>query len=144
MRIWSKRLIPILPTKQLKAMRYELGDMIKQYPNIKHPLVKFANNYDIGILGNYFCQVCDEMDNRDINHLIRYDGEILNIIRDKSMFGNYDEYADMPLQFDEDNDEYFKICYWNLYEKHLRKMITDEEWKPINDLYWELDDKGYY
>lgn len=51
MRIWSKRLIPILPTKQLKAMRYELGDMIKQYPNIKHPLVKFANDYGIKYLG---------------------------------------------------------------------------------------------
>lgn len=29
MRIWSKKLIPVLPKKQLMAMRYELGNMIK-------------------------------------------------------------------------------------------------------------------
>ena len=137
MRIWSKKLIPVLPNKQLKAMRYELGDMIKQYPNIKHSLVKYANDYDIGILGNYFCKVCDKMDERNLNHLISYDGEILNIVRDKSMFGKYDEYANMPLQFDEDNEEYLKICYWNLYEKYLRNMITKEEWQKIEDLFKE-------
>ena len=34
MRIWPKILITsgALPTKQLKSMRYELGDMIKQHP----------------------------------------------------------------------------------------------------------------
>ena len=46
MRIWSYDLIEVLPKKQLLAMRYELGDMIKQYPNIKNGLVKFANNYE--------------------------------------------------------------------------------------------------
>ena len=73
MRIWSKVLVPYLPKKQLMAMRYELGDMIKQYPNIKHGLVKFANNYDIGYLGYYFCYVCDELDNRGVNTSIGYE-----------------------------------------------------------------------
>jgi uncharacterized protein (TIGR02328 family) len=134
MRIWSKVLIPVLPTKQLKSMRYELGDMIKQHPNIKHPLVKFANNYDIGYLGNYFCQVCDEMDERGINHKISYDGEILNIVRDNSKYGAYDKYADISLQFNEDNETYLHVCGWNLYEKHLRGMIPEEEWKRLEEV----------
>ena len=134
MRIWSKVLIPVLPTKQLKSMRYELGDMIKQHPNIKHPLVKFANNYDIGYLGNYFCQVCDEMDERGINHKISYDGEILNIVRDNSKYGVYNKYSDISLQFNEDNKMYLHICGWNLYEKHLRGMISEEEWKRLKEV----------
>lgn len=133
MRIWSKKMIPVLPNKQLKAMRYELGDMIKQYPNIKHPLTKFANDYDIGFLGNYFCQVCDEMDERGLNHLIGYDGEILNIVRDSSQFGDYDKYADMDLQFKEDNKRYLKQCYYNLQEKYDRGIITEEEWRKIEN-----------
>lgn len=142
MRIWSKRLIPILPTKQLKAMRYELGDMIKQYPNIKHPLVKFANNYGIEYLGQYFLLVNQQCIERSINTSAKYDNSILEIVMNNTRFS--DEIYWKDYTFKEDNDEYFKICYWNLYEKHLRKMITDEEWKPINDLYWELNDKGYY
>lgn len=135
-------MIPILPTKQLKAMRYELGDMIKQYPNIKHPLVKFANNYGIEYLGQYFLLVNQQCIERGINTNAKYDNSILEIVMNKTKFS--DEIYLNDYTFFEDNDEYFKICYWNLYEKHLRKMITDEEWKPINDLYWELDDKGYY
>lgn len=134
MRIWSKNLINVLPNKQLKAMRYELGDMIKQYPNIKHPLTKFANDYDIGFLGNYFCQVCDEMDERGLSHLISYDGEILNIVRDSSQFGDYDKYADMDLQFKEDNKRYLKQQYYNLQEKADRGAITGEDWNKIDKL----------
>lgn len=135
-------MIPILPTKQLKAMRYELGDMIKQYPNIKHPLVKFANDYGIEYLGQYFLLVNQQCMERGINTSTKYDNSILEIVMNNTRFS--DEIYWKDYTFKEDNDEYFKICYWNLYEKHLRKMITDEEWKPINDLYWELDDKGYY
>ena len=138
MRIWSKKLVisGALPTKQLKSMRYELGDVIKQYPNIKHPLVKFANNYDIVYLGEYFIVVCKEFDKRFIKHNATYDSKILSIIAkqtnieygiDVDEFGNCYTSLD-HLQFDEDNEEYLKICYWNLYEKHLRKMISEEEW----------------
>ncbi len=130
MRIWSKVLIPVLPTKQLKSMRYELGDMIKQYPNIKHPLVKFANNYDIGYLGRYFALVCKEMDKRKINHNTTYDGKIFSIMEEKTKM-SYREIVDNDLRFDEDNKVYLQICRWNLYEKFIRGMITEEEWCKI-------------
>lgn len=134
MRIWSKKLVTsgVLPTKQLKAMRYELGDMIKQYPNIKHPLVKFANNYDIWCLYTYFTRVTNEYEKRMGKIYIDYNLKITNIFLQKTKIKNL-ALIDDDFMFNEDNEEYLKICYWNLYEKHLRKMITDEEWKKIED-----------
>ena len=132
MRIWSKKLITsgVLPTKQLKAMRYELGDMIKQYPNIKHPLVKFANNYDCIYLFEYFEKVIQECENRNINMNKKYNQEIIDLAVKKSS-GTYDYSKDYT--FLEDNSDYLKICWWNLYEKAIRGIITDEEWKKIED-----------
>lgn len=130
MRIWSKVLIPVLPTKQLKSMRYELGDMIKQYPNIKHPLVKFANDYDIAYLGQYFALVCREFDKRKINHNTCYDGKILLIMEEKTK-KSYREVLDTDLTFDEDDKVYLQICCWNLYEKFIRGIILKEEWIDI-------------
>ena len=138
MRIWSKELIEVLPKKQLMAMRYELGDMIKQYPNIKNRLVKFANNYDIGYLGYYFCYVCDELDNRGVNTSIGYEADILDIVRDKTIDYKKDSYAWSDLQFNEDNEEYLKICLMNLYEKHIRNIISQEEWQKIEDKFGGL------
>lgn len=133
MRIWSKNLIPVLPTKQLKAMRYELGDMIKQYPNIKNPLVKFANEYDINVLGVYFIEVVTECEKRNINMRKDYNQSIYNLIHNKSKEG-FSFYGG----FEEDNNEYLKICYWNLYEKHLREIITNEDWQKIKNKYQEV------
>ena len=133
MRIWSKKLITsdVLPTKQLKAMRYELGDMIKQYPNIKNPLVKFANNYDCLYLWEYFEQVIFQCELRGINMNKSYNKKITDIAVSKSS-GTYDYSKDYT--FLEDNSDYLKICYWNLYEKAIREAITNEEWKKIEDL----------
>ena len=129
MRIWSKQLIPVLSTKHLKSMRYELGDMIKQYPNIKNPLVKFANNYDCSYLLDYFERVVNECVKREVNMDHHYNMYIIKlaILKSKSM-----EWMDYT--FKEDNEEYLKICWWNLYEKQLRGVITQEEWKKIEDL----------
>lgn len=133
MRIWSMVLIPVLPTKQLKSMRYELGDMIKQYPNIKHPLVKFANNYDIAYLGQYFTLVCREFDKRKINHNTTYDGKIFSIVEEKTKM-SYQDIMNCDLVFNEDDEMYLYICGWNLYEKHLRGMIPEEEWDKLKEV----------
>jgi hypothetical protein len=128
-------LIPILPDKQLKAMRYELGDMIKQYPNIKNPLVKFANYYGIEYLGQYFLLVNQQCMERSINTSAKYDNSILEIVMNNTRFS--DEIYWKDYTFKEDNDEYLKICYWNLYEKAIRGVISDEEWQKIEDLFKE-------
>ena len=114
-------------------MRYELGDMIKQYPNIKHPLVKFANYYNIKYLAQYFKEVCNECEKRGIKMNHKYNIEIWNLWQIKVPFED-NGIPDETCRFKEDNEEYLKICYWNLYEKYLRKIITDEEWQKIEDL----------
>lgn len=132
MRIWSKDLIPVLPNKQLKAMRYELGDMIKQYPNIKNPLVKFANNYGIEYLGQYFLLVCQQCIERNINTKASYDNSILEIVMSNTRYD--DEIYWKNYTFKEDNNRYLKQCYYNLQEKYDRGIITKEEWQKIEDL----------
>lgn len=136
MRIWHKDLIQYLPKKQLKAMRYELGDMIKQYPNIKHSLVKYANNYDISYLGQYFGCVLLEFERRKLNHRLSYDNEIVTIVFQKTNLEDQD-IMDNDLKFKEDDDEYFWICLVNLYEKYIRGMVSKEEWKIIEDKFGE-------
>ena len=126
MRIWSKKLIHVLPNKQLKAMRYELGDMIKQHPNIKHPLVKFANRYDIMFLYSYFMKVCDELNKSGINMNKSYNESILLLCYAKT-------HSDYNYLFNEDNDRYLKQCYYNLQEKYDRGIITQEEWEKIEN-----------
>lgn len=133
MRIWSKKLIPYLPQKQLIAMRYELGDMIKQYPNIKNGLVKFANDYDIIFLYSYFVEVCMEMEKREINMNSTYNDDIGSIVCFKT-------HTKENFQFNEDNEEYLKICLMNLYEKYIRNMIPKEEWQLIYDNFKEYLD----
>lgn len=130
MRIWSKVLVPCLPKKQLMAMRYELGDMIKQHPNIKHGLVKFANDYDSIYLFDYFCEVVGECKKRNIKMNEVYNDEMYAIASKKS---NVENYAFKGYTFKEDNEEYLKICLMNLYEKFIRNMIPKEEWQKIED-----------
>lgn len=132
MRIWSKRLIPYLPTKQLKALRYELGDMIKEYPEIKHSLVKFANNYDCIYLYQYFLNTCHELELRDIPMWADYNENISELAISKSKVkGNVvkDDFT-----FTEDNNRYLKQCYYNLQEKYDRGIITKENFDLIENV----------
>ena len=128
-RIWHYRLIPVLPNAQLKAMRYEIGDMVKQYPNIKNGLVKYINNEDIQYLFNYFLRVLDEFDKRKINHKKSYDDEICKIIDEKSK----NQFVSLNLFYQEHNDRYLKQCYYNLQEKFDRGIISKEEWLKIEN-----------
>lgn len=129
MRIWHYKLIPYLPNKQLKAMRYELGDMIKQYPNIKHPLVKYANDYDIMFLCKCFSKVNVQLKRNNINCSLKYNNNIYDIVHSKSKM---EKINIRSLNFKEHNNRYLKQCYYNLQEKYDRGIITSEEWNLIN------------
>jgi len=129
MRLWDYRLIPFLPNAQLKAMRYEIGDMVKQYPNIKNRLVSYSNNYDIKYLYSLFIDVLDEFDKRKINHNKKYDSEIERIVKEKSNF----KFNDLNLFYPEHNNRYLKQCYFNLQEKADRGIVSQEEWTLIQE-----------
>ena len=135
MRIWSRTILDVLPIKQLMAMRYELGDMIKQYPNIRNGLVKYANNYDIIYLGSYFVAVCEECFNRNIKMSQKYNDEILNIVDQKTEIANKEISILKDYKFKEDNLRYLKQQLYNLEEKADREIISKEEWKKIYGKY---------
>lgn len=128
-RLWDYRLISVLPNAQLKAMRYEIGDMVKQYPKIKNRLVNYANDYDIKYLYSLFEDVLDEFDKRKINHNKKYDDEIKKTVKEKSHF----QFSYLNLYYEEHNDRYLKQCYYNLEEKADRGIISEEEWEPIEE-----------
>lgn len=73
---------------------------------------------------------------------------IENIRRNKrgyriNKWDNYIDYFKIPtpifndVMFDEHNDEYLKICYYNLYEKYIRgqKDFTKDVWNKLNEFY---------
>ena len=134
MRIWHYKLITSLPDKQLKAMRYEIGDMIKQYPNIKNPLVKYANDYDIMYLCRCFSLVNVEMKRRNINRNPKYEKSIYDIVHQKTKI---EKVNIRKLRFKEHNKKYLKQCLYNLQEKYDRGIITQEEWQKVEDKFYE-------
>lgn len=131
MRLWDYRLIKVLPNAQLKAMRYEIGDMVKQYPNIKNRLVSYANNYDIVYLLSYFYQVTNEMENRNIKMNDAYNSEIVDICFQKSKSENIFFDFNSPPIYTEHNDRYLRQNFFNLEEKFDRGIISKEEWEEI-------------
>lgn len=138
MRLWHYDLIKVLPTSQLKAMRYEIGNMVKQYPNIKNRLVSYVNNRDIRCILPYFLSVLDEFDKRKINHNNNYDEKIYDLIQKKSEFA----ITKLGATYTEHNIRYLTQCYYNLQEKYDRGMISEEEWLRIDECYQKLTIKG--
>jgi uncharacterized protein (TIGR02328 family) len=140
MRIWDYRLIEVLPNAQLKAMRYEISDMVKQYPNIKNRLVSYANNYAIVYLLSYFYQVTNEMEKRNIKMNDTYNSEIVDICFQKSKSENIFFDFNKPPIYPEHNDRYLRQCLFNLEEKFDRKIITEEEWQKIYNKFKDFTD----
>lgn len=137
MRIWSKKLIRVLPTAQLRSMRYELGDMIQQYPNIKHSLVKFANDYDCIYLLDYFMNTIVELSRRGMKMDSNYNIKIHAIAKEKC---EHRYYPTKNYIFKEDNDRYLKQCLYNLEEKATRNIILKEEWLKIYNEFKDFTD----
>lgn len=127
MRLWHIDLIPYLPKSQLLAQWRELNSIFKKQD--KHILINYIYNYPVEYLWRYTANVIDEMiENRNI--------KIKN-------WTNYDEYfKDIDvcftgLRFEEHDNEYLTICYYNLKEKYLRgqKDFTKDVWEKLDNFY---------
>ena len=111
MRLWHIDLIPYLPNSQLVAQWRELNSIFKKQD--KHILINYIYDYDKDYLYIYSLNVIDEMERRNF------------VIRSYDNFNNYfNEIFNKPiprhLRFDEHDNEYLTICYYNLKEKYLR------------------------
>lgn len=108
MRLWHYKLIPYLPKSQLLAQWRELNSIFKKQDN--HILINYIYDYPKTYLKAYADKVIAEMKERGY--------------KIKS-YENYDKYFDFckckgDEKFDEHDETYLTICYWNLREKYLR------------------------
>ena len=129
MRLWHYELIPYLPKSQLwlLAQWRELNSIYKKQDN--HILINYIYNYSKDYLLEYSNLVIDEFENRGykIRSLDNYNCYF------KELVG---ETVDMNLLiYPEHNDEYLKICYYNLYEKYLRgqKDFSKEQFGKLKE-----------
>ncbi len=122
MRLWHKDLLPYLPKQQLVAQWCELNSIYAKQD--KHILINYVYEYDKTDLYYYSILVINEMKKR------------IYKIRNFDKYNKYfQEYKDKIALFytenifkNHQNEEYLKICCWNLYEKYLRGQegFTDE------------------
>ena len=108
MRLWHYELIPYLPKSQLLAQWRELNSNFKKQDN--HILINYIYDYPKTYLKAYADKVIAEMKKRGY--------------KIKS-YENYDKYFDFckckgDEKFDEHDENYLMICYWNLREKYMR------------------------
>lgn len=127
MRLWSKELIECLPSKQLLSQWREIIAIIgsikkKGYPN--HILVNKIMEYPLNHLASYSKIVINEMVRRGYN----LNKEKINYV--------YEFCGEPNISFDElymgwHNEEYIKICLYNLYEKYICGGILEDEWDRL-------------
>jgi uncharacterized protein (TIGR02328 family) len=128
MRLWHYDLIEFLPRQQLLSQWRELNSIYKKQDN--HILINFVYEYDKEELFAYSEMVISEM--------LRRGYKIKSVENFVNYFGSdYDYYYTVKETcFDNHmNEEYLKICCWNLYEKYLRgqKGFTPEAIKFIKE-----------
>ena len=126
MRLWYYKLIPYLPKDMLVSQWRECIAIKRQWEKgtLKHRLVSYVMNYKKSVFFTYICDVCDELDKRNIKYQKKYLNEIVEFT---------DNFFTIE-HFEEHNNRYLKQCYYNLQEKFDRGIITKEEWRKIEDL----------
>ena len=123
MRLFHKDLIEVLPRQQLLGQWRELNSIFKLQN--RHILIDFVYDYPKSHLYTYSYMVAYEMKKR--GYKVNYD--------------NFNKYFPKDINFANEeycfkekmNDEYLKICYYNLLEKYRCGGINQEEWQKIED-----------
>jgi len=133
MRLWHYRLLKVLPDKMIVSQWRECIAIKRQWEKgtLKHRLVSYVKDYDRLYFYKYVGNICNEMINRDINYQVKYFDEICDFCGVNIFNVAFQDLNNYP----EHNDRYLRQCYYNLEEKHDRGIISDEEWKPIEELY---------
>ena len=124
MRLWHKNMISKLPREQLVAQWRECsaiaGAIIKNgTPN--HILVNYILDYPLDMFISYSEIVRAEMTKRGYRTMENVMEKI------KSLKPDYIKVPLDSIYSDIHDEEYYSICWWNLYEKYLRGGISQEE-----------------
>ena len=131
MRLWHKDMLTVLPREQLVAQWRELSAIAgniqtKGTPN--HILVNKVLDYDFDHFISYAKELRDEMTARNYRTMDSVWNKIVALKPD------WQEVPHCNLYFGWMNDDYFKVCYYNLYEKYTCGGIREEDWKNIQKL----------
>ena len=134
MRLWSKQLIEYLPGKQLLSQWREIIAIIGNIKKRGHPnhiLVNKVIDHPLNHFSSYSKVVTEEMGKRGY----KVSKERIEYV--------YQFCGDPDIEFDDiysdwHDEEYIKICLYNLYEKHIRGGITKEEWGKLITIYGYL------
>ena len=126
MRLWHIDIVSVLPDTQLIAQWRELNSIFKKQD--KHILINYIYNYNKQYLLWYTQVVLHEMRKRNF------------AIKSWDNYNNYfndTEPTTKPLVYNEHDNSYFLICYYNLKEKYIRgqKDFTKDKWAKIADLF---------
>lgn len=141
MRLWHKKLIQVLPNKQLLSQWRELNAIAKNIdvngtPN--HILVNKVLDYDKAHFFAYTKLVLKELENRNFNIKKETFRKFLTYMEiSETNFNNTNmDLSDIYKEWH--NERYFLQCYYNLQEKYDCGGIDEEEWMKIapqsNDL----------
>ena len=127
MRLWHTKLIPFLPKSQLLAQWRELNSIYVKED--RHVLINYIYEYPKDHLKQYTSIVLDEMIARGFQ--IR--------TRDK-MERYFGDEAYLPIEepFNLHHDDlYLTMCYYNLYEKYIRKQkdFSTTEFEALQQFY---------
>lgn len=132
--------MPILPREQLVSQWRELSSIashIRDTGTPNHVLVNPIINYPLNHFITYAAYVRAEMTKRGYRTMDRVWANICSVV-DNNDYNIVPIEEVFPAWHD---DEYLRICYWNLYEKHIRGGISDEVWRPIHEYvlqhFWE-------
>lgn len=126
MRLWHIDIIPYLPNSQLIAQWRELNSIYAKQDN--HILINYIYNYTKTYLLDYSTAVLNEMHKRSI--------KIKSFDKYNSYFSGTHQ-SDRQLRYEEHDNEYLTICYYNLKEKYIRgqKDFSKEIFEKLTEFY---------
>lgn len=109
MRLWHQDVLRFLPRSQLLAQWRELNSIFAKED--RHVLINYIYDYDKSELKAYTDAVLTEM--RARGYTIRTFDKM------ERYFEQIDSVKHAPFA-QHHNDDYIRICYYNLYEKYIR------------------------
>ena len=128
MRLWHINLIPALPKQHLVAQWRELSAIagaIQKNGTPNHVLVNFVLDYDYDHFISYAKFVREELFTRGVRTMDSVWQKIISLKPDYNFLPIEEIYKEKM------NDTYLKICYYNLFEKYLCGMFSEEEYLPL-------------
>lgn len=135
MRLWSKQLIKALPQQHLVSQWREVSAIagaIQKNGTPNHSLVNFVLDYDCDHFISYTYYLREEMTKRKIRTMNTVWNKIVSLKPNYTLLP-FDEVYKEKMDF-----MYLTICYYNLLEKYMCGMFSQEDWDNIQQIFTDI------